>query len=57
MTIKDDQVINMEKREEKIKIQGINAKVQARTFCFIYQDAIERMIKFRINGYIIKMRA
>lgn len=27
MTITDDQVINMEKREEKIKIQGIKAKV------------------------------
>jgi hypothetical protein len=27
MAIKDDQVINMEKREEKIKIQGIKPKV------------------------------
>jgi hypothetical protein len=52
-TTKNDEVLNIEKRKKRSKIQGPKTK-KAMSFYFTDHDAIECMVKFRIDRSTIK---
>jgi hypothetical protein len=45
---------NLEKKKEKNKMLGLKAKLYARAFCFDSQDAIECVIRFKIDRHTVK---
>jgi hypothetical protein len=57
MAIKNNKVLNMEKRKEKSQDSSAQVKGITSAFCFVNQDVIKCMIGFRINDYTIKMGA
>ena len=45
---------NIKSKKEKNKMQGLKTKVYSKAFCFAGQDAIECVIRFRIDNCTIK---